>query len=286
MSRRVTFLSLLLLAVAAPAGFVLAGESSQPYIVVFDQDVVSSASKDATGAFVVHASATAGTPTSGQKREVDETRVRHNVARDRGPRRRSCRQRLHEDDGRFQRQPDRLPAAPRQREPTVAAVVPDEIISLDDATAGAPEEAGGIRTTGNPSNHVPAGVRRVGAAQSNVSRLDGHDTRVDADVAIIDTGVDRNHPDLNVVGGYNCTGPNRDRWDDVDGHGTHVAGIVGALDNQFGVVGVAPGVRLWSVKVLGPHGSGRMSWLLCGIDWVTAQRERATRLGHCSKWPT
>ncbi len=93
-------------------------------------------------------------------------------------------------------------------------------------------------------------------------------------MAIIDTGIERNHPDLNVVGGYNCTGQNRNNWDDADGHGTHVAGIVGALDNRIGVVGVAPGARLWSVKVLGPRGSGRMSWLVCGIDWVTSQREQ------------
>ena len=95
-------------------------------------------------------------------------------------------------------------------------------------------------------------------------------------MAILDTGIDRDHPDLNVVGGYNCTSANRDSWDDNDGHGTHVAGIVGALDNSFGVVGVAPGVRLWSVKVLDGEGNGYLSWLVCGIDWVTSQRDPRT----------
>ncbi|MEX2547272.1 MAG: S8 family peptidase, partial [Chloroflexota bacterium] len=163
-----------------------------------------------------------------------------------------------------------------QADPAVAAIVPDEEVTLDEGPA-AGREAGGIRTTANPRSSVPAGVRRVGSQHNVLARVNGRDRRVNADVAIIDTGIERNHPDLNVVGGYNCTGPNRNKWDDVDGHGTHVAGIVGALDNRIGVVGVAPGARLWSVKVLGPRGSGRMSWLICGVDWVTAQRDKGRR---------
>ena len=155
----------------------------------------------------------------------------------------------------------------------MAAIVPDEEVTIDDGTSRV-REAGGIRTTASPRSSVPAGIRRVGAERNKLARVDGHDNRVNADVAVIDTGIERDHPDLNVAGGYNCTSRNRDKWDDVDGHGTHVAGIIGAKDNHFGVVGVAPGVRLWSVKVLGPRGSGRMSWLICGIDWVTSQREK------------
>ena len=71
------------------------------------------------------------------------------------------------------------------------------------------------------------------------------DERVDADVAIVDTGI-APHPDLNVAGGYNCSTSNRAAWADDNGHGTHVAGTVAALDNDFGVVGVAPGARLWA----------------------------------------
>ncbi len=111
--------------------------------------------------------------------------------------------------------------------------------------------------------------------------MTGNASRVNADVAIIDTGIERDHPDLNVVGGYNCTSRKRDKWDDNNGHGTHVAGIVGALDNRFGVTGVAPGARLWSVKVLDKNGRGYLSWLICGIDespptrpWPPAVRGR------------
>ena len=108
-----------------------------------------------------------------------------------------------------------------------------------------------------------------------MSAVDGRDNRVDADVAVLDTGIDRGHPDLNVVGGYNCTSRLRDKWGDGDGHGTHVAGTIGALDNSIGVVGVAPGARLWSVKVLNSRGKGLLSWLVCGIDWVTSQRDQS-----------
>ena len=104
--------------------------------------------------------------------------------------------------------------------------------------------------------------------------------RVNADVAIIDTGIQPNHPDLRVVGGYDCTRPGTrsersqsSRWRDDHGHGTHVAGIVGALDNTRGVVGVAPGVRLWSVRVFTATGYSRISWIACGIDWVTSKRD-------------
>jgi hypothetical protein len=128
----------------------------------------------------------------------------------------------------------------------------------------------------NPTWKVPAGIRRVGARTSNIQTLTQRTSHVDADVAILDTGIDRNHPDLNVAGGYNCTSRNRTKWDDDDGHGTHVSGIVGALDNNFGVVGVAPGVRLWSVKVLDGNGNGFLSSLICGVDWVTAQRDPKT----------
>ncbi len=54
--------------------------------------------------------------------------------------------------------------------------------------------------------------------------------------------------------------------DDDHYHGTHVAGTIGAIDNDFGVVGVAPGARLWAVKVLDQNGSGYSSWIVAGID--------------------
>ncbi len=97
-------------------------------------------------------------------------------------------------------------------------------------------------------------------------------------VAVLDTGISIAHPDLNVVGGWRfymvSTGPpqNRlredDNYDDVYGHGTHVAGTIAALDNDLGVVGVAPLVALYAVKVLDDTGSGTITTVVAGIEWA------------------
>jgi subtilisin family serine protease len=124
---------------------------------------------------------------------------------------------------------------------------------------------------------VPTGVQRIFASANGAIDIDGADDyRVDVDVAVIDTGIDFQHPDLNVMGGINCTVGSLFRTrcdaggDDDHYHGTHVAGTIGALDNGVGVVGVAPGARLWAVKVLNSRGSGYSSWIVAGIDWVAA----------------
>jgi subtilisin family serine protease len=91
---------------------------------------------------------------------------------------------------------------------------------------------------------------------------------VNAAVAVLDTGIDLGHPDLNVVGGRNCA--KGKSFEDGNGHGTHVAGTIGAKDDGNGVVGVAPGARLYSVRVLNNNGFGSWSSIICGIDWVTA----------------
>jgi subtilisin family serine protease len=140
-------------------------------------------------------------------------------------------------------------------DPSVLALVPDEVIHAADV----------IQVT-------PTGVARIGTAQSGIAAIDGTDQRVDADVAILDTGIAL-HPDLNVVGGYNCASSDRAAWRDVEGHGTHVAGTVAALDNGFGVVGVAPGARLHAVRILDDDGEGLLSGYICGLDWVLGQRD-------------
>jgi subtilisin family serine protease len=139
-------------------------------------------------------------------------------------------------------------------DPSVVAVVPDEVIEV----------------TGQVN---PTGVSRVGARLSPAADIDTlDDSRVDADVAIVDTGVAM-HPDLNVVGGVNCSTSDRSKWQDQNGHGTHVAGTVAAIDNGFGVVGVAPGARVWAVRILNSDGYGLLSWYVCGLDWILAQRD-------------
>ncbi|MBI3841797.1 MAG: S8 family serine peptidase [Thaumarchaeota archaeon] len=120
-----------------------------------------------------------------------------------------------------------------------------------------------------PPQRLPTGVDRIDADLSQTAKIDGVDERVNVNVAIIDTGIDLKHPDLNAVNAKTCVPGTRSANDD-NGHGTHVAGIVGAKDNGIGVVGVAPGATLYAVKVLDKRGSGFTSWVICGIDWVTA----------------
>jgi len=269
--RRLTFFILLLVALAVPIGWVAAHESDAPYVVVFNDDAVTVpfAAAAADASFLARASAFA---VAGHRR-VDPDRVASHV------RDITTRDGVTVSDvysaalGGFSARLTPRQTAAIASDPSVAAVIPDDPISLDDMAA---TSGGTVRTTANPENHVQPGIRRVGARVPTLAALTAGNLKIDADVAILDTGIQRNHPDLNVAGGYNCTGRDRTKWDDNDGHGTHVAGIVGALDNRFGVTGVAPGVRLWSVKVLDGQGRGFVSWLVCGIDWVTAQRDPAT----------
>jgi minor extracellular protease Epr len=88
-------------------------------------------------------------------------------------------------------------------------------------------------------------------------------------IAIIDTGISKKHPDLTVAGGVNLVGTAQNKkWDDDNGHGTHVAGIIGACNNSIGVVGVAYDSELYAVKVLDSNGNGQISDVIEGIEWA------------------
>jgi subtilisin len=120
---------------------------------------------------------------------------------------------------------------------------------------------------------LPTGIDRIEGDTSSQVSGNGLGAVSTPAVAVIDTGSGP-HADLNVVGGKNCsTGRS---YNDGNGHGTHVAGTIGARDDSSGVVGVAPGIPIYSVRVLNNSGSGTWSSVACGIDWVTAN---AARLG-------
>ena len=151
-------------------------------------------------------------------------------------------------------------------DPDVQGVEPDFYVSVFPGPNGPPpgkgkKDGGKEPSAPPPSQVLPTGVDRVDADLND-------NTALGIDVAIIDTGIDLDHPDLNVVGSVNFT--KEKNADDKNGHGSHVAGTVGANDNEFGVVGVAPGVSLWAVKVLNRRGSGSLSGVIAGVDWVTA----------------
>ena len=116
---------------------------------------------------------------------------------------------------------------------------------------------------------LPTGIDRVEANTSSTNAGNGSGS-VNEDIAIIDTGIDK-HPDLNIAGGHDCVGRESSDYSDGDGHGTHVAGTAAGKDNDRGIVGVAPGARLWAVKVLNDNGSGSFGSVICGIDWVTGK---------------
>ncbi len=129
---------------------------------------------------------------------------------------------------------------------------------------------------------LPWGVDRIDAELVWNGTEDGCDvtpTRnagAGAKVAIIDTGIDEDHPDLqdNIADGINYVvgspfdGKFDDNWDDDNGHGTHCAGIVAAIDNGIGVIGVAPNASLYAVKVLSSSGRGWTSDVIAGIEWT------------------
>lgn len=118
---------------------------------------------------------------------------------------------------------------------------------------------------------LPWGIDKIDADISSTKAGDGTGAITNVNSYVIDTGIDTAHADLNVVGHVNfASGPNKD----CHGHGTHVAGTIGAKDNTIDVVGVAPGLPQTGVKVLGCGGSGTTSGVIKGIDWVTANAKK------------
>lgn len=115
---------------------------------------------------------------------------------------------------------------------------------------------GGLQTT-------PWGITRIGGATPSTGTA-----------WVLDTGVDLDHPDLNVDAARSTTvftkGKDSKDADDGHGHGTHVAGTIAALDNDRDVIGVAAGATIVAVKVLNSQGSGSYSGVIEGIDYVAA----------------
>ncbi len=131
-----------------------------------------------------------------------------------------------------------------------------------------------IMTLAKPNNDVnqnassqvtPYGITRVGGAVDGTGKT----------AWVIDTGIELDHPDLNVDGsrGFTAFTRGRDGKDsnDLNGHGTHVAGTIAAIDNDFGVVGVAANATVVGVKVLDSRGSGSYAGVIAGVDYVGAK---------------
>lgn len=139
-----------------------------------------------------------------------------------------------------------------KKDPRVVGVEPDRMIILGKPTGGGTTPA---------AEEKPYGITRVNGGVSGAT----------GKAWVIDSGIDLDHPDLNVdvansksfLGG--TTTP-----DDQNGHGTHVAGTIAAIDNTQGVIGVAAGAKVVAVRVLDRRGSGSNSGVIAGIDYVGA----------------
>lgn len=145
---------------------------------------------------------------------------------------------------------------------TVKSIFEDKIITLGPTkpNKGKPGSGGGGGGTTTTQN-TPWGITEVGGPVSYTGN---------GKAWIIDTGVDFTHPDLNVDTQDAANFTRAKSANDDNGHGSHVAGIIAAIDNNEGVVGVAAGAPVVPVKVLDRNGSGRISDVIAGVDYVGA----------------
>jgi subtilisin len=123
---------------------------------------------------------------------------------------------------------------------------------------------------------IPWGIKRVNApAAWDITRGQG------VKVAVIDTGIDYNHPDLkaNIAGGWNAINKEKpNEFLDDNGHGSHVAGTIAAIDDDKGVVGIAPKVSLYGVKVLDADGSGTFDEVIAGMQWAVDNKMQVANM--------
>lgn len=153
-----------------------------------------------------------------------------------------------------------------ERNPLVLLVEPDQVGSTTAQT-------------------LSTGIRRIGGKLNGPARIDESASGSFGafDVAVIDTGIDVDHPELTVPGGVrlsdsafpNCNNGSNS-FDDDAGHGTSVAGVIGAKDNTSATAGVAPGARTYAVKVLDNTGYGVFSCIILGVDRVTQRKQEYT----------
>ncbi|OGR29367.1 MAG: hypothetical protein A2X83_01915 [Desulfuromonadales bacterium GWD2_54_10] len=146
-----------------------------------------------------------------------------------------------------------------KNDPDVAYIEEDSVVGITEPT---------LLSTPLTQEYAESwGVARIGGNAAAAGGITGAGIKV----AVLDSGIDYNHPELkgNYKGGYNFAYDNNDPFDDgYISHGTHIAGIIGARNNGTGVVGVAPEVSLYAVKVLGGMVMGDLSDILAGMEWA------------------
>src|SRR5436190_8756816 len=129
------------------------------------------------------------------------------------------------------------------------------------------------------------GVKQIGAGSAHAG-VPGY-TGIGVKLAVLDSGINYNHVDLapNYRGGYDFVNNDSDPWDDF-GHGTHVAGTIAAVRDGAGVVGVAPDVQLYALKVLDANGYGSTSSFIAAIDWAAKNGIQVTNNSYGGTSPS
>lgn len=122
-------------------------------------------------------------------------------------------------------------------------------------------------------DYIPDGVKMINAPFMWSKGITGKDVKI----AVIDSGCDMTHKDLQtrIIGGRNFTtedNKNIDKYQDYNGHGTHVCGTIAASNNNYGVIGVAPDSKLLILKALDKNGSGNMKGIIDAINFAINQR--------------
>jgi subtilisin family serine protease len=151
-------------------------------------------------------------------------------------------------------------AALQSHNPNIAYCEQDQEV---DAIGGGPFD---FRELGRPAPSQPPQTKGW-----NITRVNGGTGSTSATAWIIDTGIDLDHPDLNVDTTRSRNFSTGSSPDDGNGHGSHVSGIIAARDNSIGVVGVTPGATLVAVRVLNNAGSGTNSGVIAGVDYVAGE---------------
>ncbi len=146
-----------------------------------------------------------------------------------------------------------------QHNKNVAFIEADQVTALA-PPCGTPKRPCGGGGGGGTAEVVPWGITRVGGGVSGVGKV----------AWVIDTGIDLVNADLTVDAGRSRDFTGKGTASDANGHGTHVAGTIAAIDNEIGVIGVAAGATVVAVRVLDAAGSGQYSWIIAGVDYVAA----------------
>ena len=149
-----------------------------------------------------------------------------------------------------------------KRNPNIAYCEQDQEVTAD-------QDALVFRELGKPVGGTP--TQPAQSTPWGIARVNGVKTVSPNRAWIIDTGIDLDHPDLNVDTARSRNFVTRETSpDDLNGHGSHVAGTIAARDNGIGVIGVVPGTAVVAVRVLNRRGSGSNSDVIAGVDYVGA----------------